>query len=158
MRCTGFGVVERTPESIRVLDCGYVKTPAGRPLSECLSNLHGGVADLLGRFHPTVAAIEAGFFSRNAKTAMLLGMARGAVVSLLAKADIPTYEYPPRRVKQAVCGYGNAGKEQVARLVCEVLQLNGASLSDDTTDALAVCLCHAHTSVALQGLKLPEPL
>lgn len=158
LRCTGYGVIERSTRQIRVLDCGYVRTPAGKPVSECLRNLHCAVEDLLASHQPTVAAIEAGFYSRNARTAMTLGMARGAAVALLAKAGIRAYEYSPRRVKQAVCGYGNAGKEQVARLVADVLSLDAANLGADTTDALAVCLCHAHTSIALQGLHLPDPI
>ncbi len=158
LRCTGYGVIERSTRQIRVLDCGYVRTPAGKPVSECLRNLHGAVEDLLTSHQPTVAAIEAGFYSRNARTAMTLGMARGTAVALLARTGINTYEYSPRRVKQAVCGYGNAGKEQVARLVAEVLNLDSANLSADTTDALAVCLCHAHTTISMQGLHLPDPI
>lgn len=158
LRRTGFAVVERTPSALSVLDCGYISTPAKAPLSECLKRIYGGVADLLGRHTPDLAAIEAGFYSRNARTAMLLGMARGAAVAVLAEGGVAAYEYPPRRVKQAVCGYGNAGKEQVARIVCEVLGLETTGLSDDTTDALAVCLCHAHTSISLQGLHLPDPM
>lgn len=158
LRSTGYAVLERTPGDIRAVDCGLVRTPPKLPLSECLRRLLGGVQDIISSYSPDVAAIEAGFYSRNARTAMLLGMARGSVVAALSAGEIPVYEYAPRRVKQAVCGYGNAGKEQVATLVCQLLSLDGENLADDTTDALAVALCHAHTSIAMQGIHLPSPL
>ena len=89
---------------------------------------------------------------------MTLGAARGVVIAALAGLSIPMYEYAPRRVKQAVCGYGNASKEQVAMLLAKFLSIGVADVPDDATDALALAVCHAQTAFAVQGLILPKPL
>ena len=77
---------------------------------------------------------------------MVLGAARGVAMAWLAERDIPMYEYAPRRVKQAVCGFGGAGKEQVALIVATRLGLTVAQIQDDATDALALALCHAQAA------------
>jgi crossover junction endodeoxyribonuclease RuvC len=158
LRSTGYGVIEVDRNQMRVLDCGVIKNRPKVPLSECLRRLNGGMRELMGLFSPDLAAIEGGFFYKNAKTAQVLGMARGAVVGVLAGGNIPIYEYAPRRVKQAVCGYGNADKTQVALLVSRLLNLNIDSVPDDATDALGIALCHIQTSQTVQGLLVPDPL
>jgi crossover junction endodeoxyribonuclease RuvC len=85
-------------------------------------------------------------------------MARGAVVAALTGAGLPIYEYAPRRVKQAVCGYGNASKEQVALLMSQILGIRVDEIPHDATDALAIAVCHGQTAHAAQGLVLPAPL
>jgi len=158
LRCTGFGLIDSDGREFRAVDCGVIETTPKELLSECLRRLAGGVRELVKSHAPDVAAIEGGFFSRNAKTAMVLGMARGAVVAVLADMKIPMYEYAPRRVKQALCGYGNASKEQVARLVAQTLGITVTNIQDDATDALAVAICHAQTVSGLHGLFLPSQL
>ena len=79
-------------------------------------------------------------------------------VARLAERRLPVYEYAPRRVKQAVCGHGGAGKQQVALLVSQILGIPVTEIKDDATDALAVAVCHAQTAYNVQGLLLPKPL
>lgn len=158
LRCTGYGVVERAGRTMSVLDCGIVRNPSNVPVSECLRRLAGGIGQLVEVFQPDAAVIEGGFFHRNARTATVLGMARGVVLAEFAKAGIPAYEYAPRRVKQAVCGYGNASKEQIARLVQQLLSTDVSNVHRDATDALALALCHFQTLERPAGLGFPEPL
>lgn len=158
LRNTGFGVIDKTGKKLDVVDCGIIKTHRKAPLSKCLVRLGGGMRELAEQYSPDIASIEGAFYFRNAKTAMLLGSARGAVIATLAELSIPMYEYSPRRTKQAVCGYGNASKEQVAVLVARLLHIDTDSVPDDATDALALAICHALTVDSLQGLKIPEQL
>lgn len=158
LRTTGFGVIDMDARQPRAIDYGVIKTARGQRLSECLRRLAGGVRELLDRYAPDAAVVEGAFYSRNVKTAMLLGAARGAVIAVLAEHGTVTYEYAPRRVKQAVCGHGNASKEQVALLVGRHLSLPLDGVHDDATDALALALCHFQTCATANGLLVPEPL
>ena len=121
LRCTGYGVVDIDGKKYSAIDCGVIKNKKNYTLSECLRRLAGGIQEIVKLYQPEVAAIEGGFYFINAQTAMILGMARGTVVSILAQAGIPTYEYAPRRAKQTVVGYGNASKEQVANFMAQLL-------------------------------------
>lgn len=96
------------------------------------------------RGKPDAVALEGGFFCKNVKTAVILGEARGVVIAACAGAGVPVYEYSPRRVKQAVVGFGNAGKEQVQKMVMAILRLDEKP-HEDAADALAIALCHLHT-------------
>src|SRR5207253_4503277 len=102
-----------------------------------------------------VAAVESLFFSTNKRTAMRVSEARGVVLCALARAGIDVVEYNPGQVKEAVCGYGAASKQQVARMAARLLQLGAVSGTDDVADACAVALCHHHrarlTHAALRG-------
>jgi len=158
LRCTGYGLIDTDGHRYRVVDCGVIKNKPKVPLSECLRRLSGGMSELLDEYAPDIVAIEGSFYFKNAKTAMVLGMARGAVVGVLSRAHLPMYEYAPRRVKQAVCGYGDAGKQQVALIVAKVLGIDIESVPDDATDALALCICHAQTAFTIKGLMLPDPI
>jgi len=158
LRCTGYGLLDLDGPALRAVDCGLIRTPAKAPLSECLRRLAGGLRELQESYAPDCVAIEGGFFFKNAKTATILGMARGAAVAIFAERQTPVYEYAPRRVKQAVCGYGDAGKAQVALLVAQRLKIPLADVKDDASDALAVAICHVQTATSVQGLLLPAPL
>ena len=158
LRCTGYGLIDTAGNRFEVVDCGVIRNKARLPLSACLRRLAGGIDEIVKEFQPDIAVVEGTFFARNAKTSMILGMARGSVVSVLAQADIVVYEYSPRRVKQAVCGHGNAGKHQVAMLISQLLSLRLEDVPDDATDALAIAVCHAQTMNTVQGLHLPDPL
>ena len=115
IRKTGYGVLELTGAgSLKVLDCGVIANPAKMPHSECLRRLSGGIRELIETFHPDAASIEGAFASRNIKTAMILSLARGAVIAKLAEHRIPVYEYSPKTAKRAATGSGEASKEQVA--------------------------------------------
>jgi crossover junction endodeoxyribonuclease RuvC len=158
LRCTGYGVIEVEGKQFRAIDCGVIRNKPKMRHSECLRRVGGGIREIVAKFAPDVSAIEGGFFAKNAKTSMVLGMARGVVVGELAGAEIDVYEYAPRRVKQAVVGYGNASKDDVAITVARMLNLNVADIPDDATDALAVALCHSLTQQSANGIYLPDPL
>jgi crossover junction endodeoxyribonuclease RuvC len=157
LRCTGWGMVDVRGNQLKAVDCGVIKNPPKTAMSDCLRRLAGGIRELIELYRPDIAVIEGGFFCRNVKTAMVLGSARGAVIAALAEAGIPIHEYAPRRVKQAVCGFGNASKQQVALLVAQFLAIQIDRMPLDSSDALALALCHAQNLTVAQGHGLsPE--
>ena len=145
LRTTGVGIVDGSGQSITAVEYGCIKTTKQQPLSTCLANLSGGIKDLIDQYSPDVVAIEGIFDSRNVKTAVMLGEARGAVITTCAQAGLQIFEYAPRRVKQAVAGNGAASKEQVGRMVKNLLALSAVP-QEDAGDALAIAICHYHTS------------
>ncbi len=143
IRCTGYGLVEfREGGIVNVLDCGIIKNRKDLPHSECLRRLSGGIREIAGRFKPDSAAIEGAFVSKNIKTAMILSYARGAVMAVLAEANIPIYAYSPKKAKLAVCGSGNSTKMQVALMLASLFSLKTEEIPLDSTDALALAVCH----------------
>ncbi len=158
LRCTGYGVVEMIGKQFRVIDCGVIRNHRKVSHSECLRCISGGIEQLVGQFKPDVASIEGGFFFKNAKTAMVLGMARGSAICMLGRADVPCYEYAPARAKKVVAGSGRAGKEQVAQVMAGMFHLNVQAIPDDSTDALSLCVCHGLTVQSLGGINLGQPI
>lgn len=143
IRTTGYGVI-RVEEGGRaeILDCGLIVNKPKEPHSECLRRLLGGMKELIAAFSPDAAAIEEPFMGRNAGTAIILGMARGAIVAALADCGVPVYSYSARSAKRAAVGSGGASKEQVALMMSAQLGIDCASIKLDATDALAIALCH----------------
>jgi len=109
------------------------------------------VTALIARYRPAAVAVEEVFFSRNARTAMSVGQARGVILLAAALADRPVCEYTPLQVKQAISGYGNADKTQVQQMTALLLGLEVVPTPDDAADAIAVAVCHLH-SAHLQSL------
>jgi len=141
---TGFGVVTRRGGRFVALDGGVVETPARVPIEQRLARLHDELESLLDRHEPDAVALEDLFFGQNARSAFAVGQARGIVLLAAGRRGLPCASYTPQQVKQAVCGTGRAGKEQVARMVCALLGLPDEPLPDHATDALAVGVCHAN--------------
>jgi crossover junction endodeoxyribonuclease RuvC len=152
LRSTGVGVVDAQGNSLRAVDFGFLKTSPKWRHSECLKTIADGIREMIAKTQPTAAAIEGAFFFRNAKTAMVLGEARGVAIAACAAADLPVYEYAPRRVKQAVVGFGGAEKKQVARMVMTLLGLDDEPQSD-AADALALAICHIHSDRGIPGTE-----
>lgn len=146
LRSSGIGVIE-TSGSAGLTPGEYhiIRNTANLTRSACLLNIFNGVLEILQRCRPQAAAIEGIFFCKNLKTAVTLGETRGAAIAACAREDIPIFEYAPRRVKQAVVGYGSAGKDQVRRMVMALLRLKEEPHSD-AADALAIAICHAHAA------------
>jgi crossover junction endodeoxyribonuclease RuvC len=144
LRSTGVGVVQAEGSRLHAVAHAVIANPRSAPLSACLCNLDRSLDAFIGKTEPCAVAIEAAFFQRNARTAMLLGHARGVAIAVAARRGLPVYEYEPRRVKLAVVGFGGASKAQVGHMVASLLGLTGA-LSDDMADALAIAVCHLHT-------------
>jgi len=143
---TGYGVVEEVEGDLKSLAFGVVRTPAGQPLPLRLQSIYRAVRNLAAEWKPGAAAVEEIFFSRNVRTAMSVGHARGVALLALADAGLDVAEYTPLTVKQAVTGYGNAGKAQMQEMVRLLLGLAEVPRPDDAADALAVAICHMHSA------------
>jgi len=154
LRSTGVAVIEQRGSSFLVRASGLVKNPATRPHTACLANLFESVRDLIAKEQPQEVAIENIFFCKNVRTAVVLGQARGAVLAACAMAGVPVYEYAPRRVKQAVVGFGGAHKDQVGKMVSAMLGLKEIP-PDDISDAMALAICHLHQ---LRGPARGDPI
>lgn len=141
----GYGVVV-SGEDANALAYGVVETPRGMPMAERLVVLFDAVERLIGEHAPDILAVEQLFFARNVTTAMTVGQARGVVLLAGARAGLAIAEYTPAEVKQAVAGYGKAGKPQMQEMVRLILRLDRIPSPDDAADALAVALCHAQTA------------
>jgi crossover junction endodeoxyribonuclease RuvC len=139
----GYGIVQENGGRLRAVDSGWWKTPAGRRQELRLRTIFDGVSDLIEEYRPAAVVLEESFVGVDARTALSVGQARGAVLVAAASYGIECAEYAPSRVKQAVCGYGRAEKAQVQRMVMAILGLRKAPSSHHASDALAVAICHA---------------
>ena len=140
-RC-GYCVLERGRGQTRAVALGVLTTPASDPLPRRLAELQAELRALLGEFRPAVLALERVLFQVNVRTAMSVGQASGIAMAEAATVGIDVIEYSPNQVKQAVCGYGAADKEQVQRMVQTLLGLAVPPRPADAADAAAVALCH----------------
>ena len=141
---TGFGVVETDGSSSRVMAWDSVKTSSRAPLPERLAAIYKGVVEQISSHRPDVIAVENVFQSKNVKSALKLGHARGVILLAAAQSGAEIHEYAPREVKQSVVGIGSASKAQVASMVRRLLDIGDAELGEDESDALGVALCYTH--------------
>lgn len=141
-RLTGYGIVADTPQGLRYIASGSIRANAEN-FPERLKQIFDGVTELVKQFQPDQLAIEQVFVHKNADSALKLGHARGAAICAAQAAGLPVYEYAARQVKQAIVGKGSAEKGQVQHMVKILLGVTG-SMQIDASDALGVCLCHAH--------------
>jgi crossover junction endodeoxyribonuclease RuvC len=150
LRATGFGLIEKDGQRLAYLSSGVIRTPDGA-LPARLGSIFGHVAEVVGEFLPSEAAVEKVFVNVNPQSTLLLGQARGAAICALVKAGLPVAEYTALQVKQAVVGNGHADKDQVVHMVCRLLNLPAAP-NKDAADALACAICHAHGGLGLGNL------
>jgi crossover junction endodeoxyribonuclease RuvC len=143
---TGYGLVHEQDDGLSLVECGVVTTPSSQPLPERLQTIYRSLSDVIRRCQPEQAAVEELFFSRNVRTALSVGHARGVALLALADAGLPIYEYKPLEIKQAVAGYGGADKQQVQEMVRMLLNLDRVPQPDDAADAVAVAVCHIHSA------------
>jgi len=143
-RLTGFGIVDHEGKETNFVAAGVIKLPLDDGFLPRLGDIFFALTEVLIKYKPEKAAIEAVFMHKNAGAALKLGQARGAAVATLMSQRLTVAEYSAREIKQAVVGYGAAKKEQVQHMVRILLKLN-QNPSPDAADALAVALCHAHT-------------
>lgn len=143
---TGFGLVRVDSGALEAVSFGTLTTPSAMALPQRLQLLYRDLAKLVAAHRPTEASVEELFFARNARTALAVGQARGAILLALADAGVPVHEYTPMQVKQAITGYGGASKEQMQQMVRLLLGLETTPRPDDVGDALALAICHAHFS------------
>ena len=141
---TGYGIIESEKDLTSVVTWGIIKPPVKESIHIRLSVLYDGIFDIIGRYAPTEFAIEEAFYRNNAKTALILGQARGVAMLAAAHNDLPCAEYSPRKIKLSVVGNGNASKEQVQYMVTSILKMEKTPDRLDVTDAFATALCHLH--------------
>jgi len=153
LRSSGYGVLAVEGSRLRAVTCGRIRNAPKLPLSECLRTIHARVVELIAEHAPDIVAIEAVIYGKNAGTMLVLGEARGAVITAAADAGLPIFEYEPRRVKMAVCGNGLAEKVQVQRMVKTLLGLTDLP-QNDAADALAIAIAHAHSN-SLLATRVP---
>lgn len=144
---TGFGVVSNAGNQLELLDAGTIRNRGGQSMPIRLKLIYEGLQAIIDRHHPDEFAIESAFYGKNAQSALKLGQARGVSILAAVEKELPTTEYSPREVKQAVVGKGTATKEQVQYMVRTLLHLRGKSMPLDTSDAIAVAICHLHRGV-----------
>lgn len=141
-RC-GIGIVERSgPKTLTMIDCGVIRTDVDAPLEMRLLQLNDELESWIRKFKPDVIAIERVFSQLNVRTAMATGQAAGVALVLAAKSGLPIALHTPSEVKAAVSGSGRADKKQVANMVTKILNLSVPPKPVDTTDALALAICH----------------
>jgi crossover junction endodeoxyribonuclease RuvC len=151
---TGFGVVEHAePGKLRYVAAGAICAKKTIPLPEKLSHIYKSLCALMETHHPDVVAIEEVFYSVNAKSALKLGQVRGVAILAASAAGVTLAEYAPLAIKSAVVGYGRAEKQQVQQMVMRLLALKELPETEDEADALAIAICHLHTSGTLARQK-----
>jgi crossover junction endodeoxyribonuclease RuvC len=148
----GYGIIEYKNSRFRTLAFGAIQTPAHTPVESRLLQIHKELSELIDLYHPDAMAVEELFFNTNATTGIIVAEARGIILLCAAEKNVAVYEYTPLQVKQAVVGYGKATKAQVILMVKTFLSLADPPKLDDTCDALAIAICHAHTG----GSRLRE--
>lgn len=141
----GYGLIEKQGQKLIPVSYSCWRTKSDMPMAERLLIIYESLDNFLRENPPDVMAVEELFFNRNTTTALTVGQARGVILLAAAKNNIEVFEYTPLQVKQAVVGYGKADKQQVQFMVRALLALQETPKPDDTADALAVAICHAHS-------------
>ena len=144
----GWGVIEYNHARFRTIAYGSLRTPAGMATEERLRSIYDGMNELIEKYHPDAMAVEELFFNTNITTGIRVAEARGVILLAAARAGLEIQEYTPLQVKQAVVGYGRAEKKQVITMVTMLLGLKEPPKPDDTADALAIAICHAHSGAS----------
>jgi crossover junction endodeoxyribonuclease RuvC len=146
----GYGIVHGSDGRLRADDFGCWRTSARERPDARLLTIFAGVQELIAEHAPDAVVLEESFVGADARIALSVGQARGAVLVAAASVGVDCAEYAPARVKQAVCGYGRAEKGQVQRMVKVILGLDAEPRTSHEADALAVAICHALAPPLLQ--------
>ena len=149
----GYGIVHESDGRLQALDHGWWTTASTQRLELRLKTIFDGVAGLIDEHEPDAVVLEESYVGADARTALSVGQARGAVLVASASAGVVSAEYAPARVKQMVCGYGRAEKQQVQRMVTVILGLRETPRPFHAADALAVAICHALAPPLLEAMR-----
>lgn len=147
----GYGVIDYTSNHFKVVDFGAVTTQAHTDFNDRLLHIYNELTNIIKMHRPDAMAIEKLFFNTNAKTAIDVAQARGVTLLAAKQNGLGIFEYTPLQVKQSVVGYGRAEKKQVQEMTRIILNLEKVPKPDDTADALAMAICHAHASGSALG-------
>jgi len=143
---TGWGVIKKEKNNLKLLTFGVIKTPAQQPLPERLSVIYKELKKTIKKFQPDEISIEELFFCKNVKTALLVGQARGVILLTAIETNVAISEFTPLQVKQAVAAYGKADKKQIQKMVKTLLNMDKIPHPDDAADALAIAICAANSA------------
>ena len=146
-RAMGYGVILSSRAGIKFRACGVLRPPQKAELAQKLLFLFNGLTEIIEEYKPSASAIEAVFNAKNARSALILGHARGVALLAASNKKLDVFEYTPSQVKQAVVGYGRAEKSQVQQMVKLLLNLPKPP-AQDAADALAVAICHANSALS----------
>lgn len=148
--CCGYGIVEHKGKTTSYITSGEIRMNQKDPLPERLKILHDSLGKVIAEHRPSHLCIEKIFYHKSIRSAFALGSTRGVVMLLAAENNMPVSEYNSTELKMALTGYGRAEKRQVQQMVKIILGLNSSSLSEDSTDALALSICHINSSFRLK--------
>lgn len=143
---TGYSIIDYQGNKFKLIDSGAVTTKAGESFPLRLTKIYDDLSTIIDEYKPDAISVEELFFNNNVKTAINVAQARGVVLVVGCQKQIPTYEYTPLQIKQAVAGYGRADKIQVQKMVKAILNVEKLPKLDDTTDSMAAAICHAHSA------------
>jgi crossover junction endodeoxyribonuclease RuvC len=138
---TGYGLVEKKNNQAICIGSGSISSSGKVPFYQRIYKIFGSMVDIMEQYHPEVMAIEDLFYAKNVKSSFKLAHARGAAMIAAAHCGVKIFEYTPLEIKKSVVGYGRATKEQIRSMVQMILKLP-SKLGPDTSDALAVAICH----------------
>ena len=145
----GYGIIDYDNFRFKTVAYGAITTTPDKAFPDRLCDIYADMQTLIKMYQPECLSIEKLYFNTNTTTAIDVAQARGVILLASRTADIQIYEYTPLQVKQSITGYGRAEKHQVMEMVKSLLQLNSIPKPDDTADALALAICHAHCSGSL---------
>lgn len=157
----GWGVLDYEKNKFSVVDYGAITTPAGMPFPERIELIYEEITAIIARNKPEALSMEKLYFTNNKTTGIDVAQARGVLLLAAARAGLEIHEYTPVQVKQGVVGYGKAEKKQVMEMTRVILNLPEVPKPDDTADALALAICHAHVGGSVLGAfeeKAHKPL
>ena len=146
---TGYGCIEVSGGRHVLVICGSISAPARSSFPDKLKHIHTDLASLLQQHRPDCVAVENIFHARNVRSALKLGHARGIALLAASEAGLPVVEYAPAEIKRAVVGFGRAEKHQIQQMVKLLLGLDALPSPHDAADALAVAICHVHSSTGV---------
>ena len=147
LNVTGYGVIDDSGGKLRLVEGGVVRTKASEALGQRLAAIHEGIASVISENGPDVVVVEELYSTyAHPKTAILMGHARGVAYLAASHSGLPVASYTATRVKKSLTGTGSASKQQLQRMVCQLLGLDEAPKPADVTDALALAICHARLS------------
>ncbi len=153
----GWGVIDYRKGAFSVIDYGCIKTTSDMTTENRLKSVFDQLNVIIEKYKPEAMAVEELFFNTNQKTGIIVAEARGVILLSAKNHDVPIFEYTPLQVKQAVVGYGRAEKRQVIAMVTALLSLKEPPKPDDTADALAIAVCHAHSGASRIGAFFNRP-
>jgi len=149
----GYGIVDSVGSRLAPVVYGTVQTDSNTDMPLRLKHLYSRLMEIIAEFEPDVCSVEELFFNSNAKTAILVGQARGACILACINSGLEVHEYTPLQIKQALVGYGRADKKQVQYMVKTLLDLDKIPKPDDAADAVAAAICHCNSATGIERIK-----